>query len=113
MAKRALCVFMLLALSTLIGSTVARYDPKDVDIEVIPCCQNGVLGTPISTYVEKGACVQLPGDRRGNATCKIRVAPFVGGGYGGKECPRYRDSACKTSVAFGDYFVCRGPPPKP
>ncbi|KAF9325905.1 hypothetical protein BG006_010625 [Podila minutissima] len=113
MAIITLCVFMLLVLSTFVRPTAAHYDPKDVDIEVIPCSQNGVLGDAVSTYVEKGACVKLPGEYRGKATCKIRVAPFVGGGYGGKECPRYRDSACKTSADFGDYFVCHGPPPKP
>lgn len=110
MAKRPLCVLMLLLLGALIGPTAAHCNPKEVDIEVIPCNGNGGQGHPIPTYVLKGACIQLPVGHQGNATCKILVASYVGGGYGGKDCPRFLDSVCRTRADFGDYFVCQGPP---
>ncbi|KAI9239438.1 MAG: hypothetical protein BYD32DRAFT_459788 [Podila humilis] len=117
MIKRALYIFMMLALGALLrpsALSAAEYNPKEVDIEVIPCRYDDRQSHVISTYVTKEACTRLPFDHRGNATCTVRVALYVGGGYGGQECPRFGDSACETKVDHGDYFVCHGPPvPKP
>jgi len=114
MIKRVLYVLMMLALGVLVrpsALSAAKYNPKEVDIEVIPCRYDSRQGDSISTYVKKDACTRLPFGHRGNATCKIRVAPYVGGGYGGQECLRFGDSDCEAKVDYGDYFVCRGPPP--